>query len=129
MTNEEILGKIQTIAETDGRYKREAFLFVLVALEYTVSKLSERRHLTGQELARGMADFAREQYGFMAKVVLEKWGITATMDYGEIVYLLIDSGLLTKTETDSIEDFADVYDFNTEFDWNHLKPDSFSERF
>jgi len=128
MTNDEILKRIGDIAIKNGRYEKEAFLFVLVSLEYTVAKLPSRRHLTGQELAKGMADFAREQYGYMAKVVLEKWGITSTMDYGEIVYLLIESGLLTRTETDRKEDFADVYDFDTEFDWSHLKPNNLSER-
>ena len=129
MSNTEILERIGRIAEEDKRYNKEAFLFVLVALEYTVSKQSVRRHLTGQELAKGIAEFAREQYGYMAKMVLNNWGITNTLDYGEIVYLLIENGLLTKTEDDRKEDFAGVYDFDMEFDWKSQSSSDFPERF
>ena len=128
MSNTEILEKIGRIAEEYKRYNKEAFLFVLVALEYTVSKLSVRRHLTGQELANGIAEFAREQFGYMAKMVLNNWGITNTLDYGEIVYLLIENGLLTKTEDDRKEDFAGVYDFDMEFDWKSHSSSDFPER-
>ena len=129
LTNTEIIEHINKIAEEDKRYSKEAFVFVLVALEHTVSKLTVRRHLTGQELAKGIADFAREQYGFMAKSVLENWGITQTMDYGEIVYLLIEHGILTKTEKDKKQDFANVYDFDTEFQWKNNTITDFPERF
>ena len=129
MSNTEILERIGRIAEEDKRYNKEAFLFVLVALEYTVSKLSVRRHLTGRELAKGIAEFAREQYGYMSKMVLNNWGITNTLDYGEIVYLLIENGLLTKTEDDRKEDFAGVYDFDMEFDWKSQSSSDFPERF
>ena len=120
MSNAEILKRIATISEHDTRYKKEAYLFILVALEYTLSKLEVRRHLTGQELSRGIAGFAREQYGCMAKLVLENWGITSTGDFGEIVYLLIEHGLLSKTDEDSKEDFTEVYSFDDEFGWNNF---------
>jgi len=118
MSNTEILKRISSISEHDARFKKEAYLFILVALEYTLSKLETRRHLTGQELSRGIAEFAREQYGCMAKLVLERWGIASTNDFGEIVYLLIEHGLLSKTEEDSKEDFSDVYSFDEEFGWH-----------
>ena len=127
-SNAEILERIAKIAEEDKRYEKEAFLFVLVALEYTISKLKVRRHLTGAELAKGIAGFAREQYGYMARTVLENWGITITMDFGEIVYLLIEHGLLTKTDTDKKEDFAEVYDFRVEFDWKRMRSPDFPDR-
>ena len=117
ISNLELLRKITDTAEKDGRYRKEAFIFILTALEYTLSQLSERRHLTGQEFSKGIAKYAREQYGYLARTVLAHWGITSTRDYGEIVYLLIDIGLMNKTEEDSIEDFFDVYDFAKEFDW------------
>ena len=121
ITNLELLKKITDLAEKDGRYRKEAFIFILAALEYTLSKLSERRHLTGQEFSKGIAEYAREQYGYLAKTVLAHWGITQTRDYGEIVYLLIDIGLMSKTEKDTIEDFYDVYNFDEEFNWPNTK--------
>ena len=127
ISNLELLRKITDIAEKDGRYSKEAFIFILTALEYTLSQLSERRHLTGQEFSKGIAEYARDQYGYLARTVLAHWGVTTTRDYGEIVYLLIGIGLMSKTEEDTIEDFFDVYDFASEFEWPGAKPTDFSK--
>ena len=129
LTNIEILKRIDKITEEDKRYKKEAYLFILAALEYTLSKLPARRHLTGRELAIGIAEYARKEYGYMAKMVLEKWGVAKTIDYGEIVYHMIDQEIMTKTEDDKKEDFADVYYFEEEFHLKHLNPSDFPERF
>ena len=129
MSNTEILEKITRVAEKDGRYRKEAYFFILAALEHTVGKLPEIRHLSGAELARGIAECAREYYGYMARDVLEHWKIKKTLDYGEIVYLLIKEGIMSKTDGDRKEDFVEVYDFDTEFTWERSKPNSFPERF
>jgi len=129
ISNIELLRKISQIAEEDGRFSKEAFVFILAALEYTISKLHERRHLTGEEFSWGIAEYVREQYGYLAKTVLNTWGITKTLDYGEIVYLMIDKGLMSKTENDRKEDFDKVYDFDEEFAWEKSKPKQFPERF
>ncbi|MFC1528654.1 Minf_1886 family protein [Candidatus Latescibacterota bacterium] len=129
LSNIEIINRLDKIAEEDKRYRKEAYLFVLVALEHTVSKLPVRRHLSGQDLSKGIANFARQQYGYMAKTVLDRWGVRSTMDYGEIVYLMIEHGLLSKSGQDSKKDFAHVYNFDKEFSWNNVKPSKFPERF
>ena len=129
ISNIELLRKIAKISEKDGRYSKESFLFILASLEYTLSKLTKRRHLTGQELSKSIAEYAREQYGYLAKTVLNNWGLYTTLDYGEVVYLLINGGLMNKTEDDKKEDFADAYDFNEEFVWEKSKPKNFPERF
>ena len=49
ISNIELLRKISEISEKDGRYSKEGLLFILAALEYTISKLPERRHLNGQQ--------------------------------------------------------------------------------
>ena len=128
-SNIEILKSLNELAERDTRYRKDAYLFILAALEYTLSKLPRRRHLTGQELSKGIADYSREQYGYMARAVLEYWGIKSTLDFGEIVYLLINEGLMSKTKNDKIEDFANVYNFDEEFDWKKIKPSKFPQRF
>jgi len=129
MSNMDILDRVELIADTDGRYPKEALLFVMVALEYAVSQLPTRRHLSGQELSRGIAVFALDQFGYLAREVLGNWGITTTSDFGEIVYMLIDSGLLSKTEEDSKADFDGVFDFETEFVPDDIGPGEFPERF
>lgn len=67
-------------------------------------------HVTGQQLCHGILEYAQERWGLMAGVVLEKWNITATIDFGKMVYAMIDVGLFSKTESDSLEDFRNVFD-------------------
>ncbi len=129
MSNMEMIRRITRISEDDPRYRREAYLFVLAALEYTVEQLSEVRHVTGKELVQGIADYARKQYGYLAQTVLEHWGIRNTLDFGEIVFNMIREGLMRKTDDDRKEDFAGVYDFAAEFTWEKAKPTQFPTRF
>jgi uncharacterized repeat protein (TIGR04138 family) len=98
-------------------------------LEFVLSPSRPNPVMNGAELAWGIAEYAREHFGYMARDVLEHWKIRNTLDYGEIVYLLIKEGIMSKTDGDRKEDFADVYDFDTEFTWERSKPDSFPERF
>ena len=105
----------QQIGRQDGRYHERGYLFVLAALEYAQGKLPARRHLSGAELAWACRDFAREQFGLLAPTVLGHWGITSTEDLGQIVFALIDVGLLASQPTDKPEDFEHVYDFAAEF--------------
>jgi uncharacterized repeat protein (TIGR04138 family) len=71
-------------------------------------------HVTGQQLAEGCRDLARKEFGLMARTVFGRWGINSTDDLGEMVYNLIEVGLLKKTETDKKEDFHNVYDLDQE---------------
>ncbi|HNT34905.1 MAG TPA: hypothetical protein PKH07_07905 [bacterium] len=103
-------------------YRPEAYVFVLQGMQYTQKKLEKPRHLTGQEFARSLAAFARHLYGALAKDVLAEWGIKKTIDFGHIVYDLIEMGQMSKRPEDSLEDFRDIYDFDDElgsgFDWS-----------
>jgi uncharacterized repeat protein (TIGR04138 family) len=107
---------VDRILERDPRYPRQAYGFVMEALKHTTSKLPVRRHVTGQELSLGIRDFAVKQFGIAARLVFEQWGITRTRDFGEIVFNLVHAGLMRKTDEDRIEDFNEVFDFETEFD-------------
>ena len=101
----------QRIGRQDGRYHERGYLFVLAALEYAQGKLPARRHLSGAELAWACRDFALEQFGLLAPVVLAHWGITSTADLGRMVFTLIDVGLLARQPSDKLQDFDAVYDF------------------
>src|SRR3990167_813440 len=106
---------VEEIYLKDTRYKVDSYEFILQSLRFTQRKLKKHGHLGGKELAGGCAEFAIEQYGPMAKAVLKHWGITKTQDFGNIVNNMIDAKLLSKTESDSIEDFKDVYNFDIVF--------------
>jgi len=116
--------KLQSVVSKDRRYSMQSYQFIFEALDYTASQLGkkynssieEERHVTGQELSEGIKQFAMERFGYMTRIVLEQWGITKSGDFGEIVFNLVDSGLMGKTDTDSLDDFKELYDFYIEFD-------------
>ncbi len=86
------------------------------------SQLSQDdRHLSGQQLCFGLLDFAIDQYGMLAPVVLRHWNVQRTDDFGRIVFALIDLGVFRKSPTDSIEDFRSVYDFGEVFSTDVLR--------
>ncbi len=109
-TNENILQKMTEISQRDQRYPREALLFVLNGIQWSFVELGQRRHLSGQEFTEMLVAYARQEFGGLAHTVFQEWGIFSTSDLGEIVYLLIEAGLMTKQEEDSIEDFDNVLD-------------------
>lgn len=114
---ERMLKKIEEILEKEPKYKFEAYSFVMAGLHFTVSRLPAPRHVTGRELCEGLRDYALEQFGPLARTVLEYWGIQSTIDFGKIVFLLIGAELLKKTEEDSVHDFENIYDFNQAFQY------------
>lgn len=112
---ERMLKKIEKILSREPQYKFEAYSFVMAGLHFTVTKLPQPRHVKGQELCEGLRRYALEQFGPMARTVLQHWGIQSTADFGKIVFLLIEAKLLRKTEEDSLEDFNGVFDFEKAF--------------
>jgi len=107
---------LDRILARDNRYPRRAYLFVMEAVSYTVEKLPVRRHITGKELSLGIRDLAKERFGIAAKLVFDQWNITTTRQFGEMVFNLVNEGLLRKTENDAIEDFIEVFNFATAFE-------------
>ena len=92
MVTPQVLDKIRNeiiLSERDTRYKLEAYSFILRGLNFYHTKSGERRHFTGQELAKGLVEFAQKQFGPITYSVLRNWGVTKTDDLGNIVYNLI----------------------------------------
>lgn len=106
---------ILQITRRDGRYSPQAYYFIFDALDYTIQRMRKARHVTGKELLEGVRAYATESFGFLARTVLGEWGITATADFGEIVFNLVEAGLLSRTEKDTRADFAGIYDFDEAF--------------
>ncbi len=109
-------GIMDQIRLREPRFHESAYLFVLSALEFSQTRLTERRHITGAELARACRDLALERYGVMSRLLLEYWGVTSTADFGDIVFTLVDLGLLISQPTDTREEFVGVFDFDQEFE-------------
>jgi uncharacterized repeat protein (TIGR04138 family) len=112
---------IKEICINDQRYDADAYTFVREALDFTVKTLNKplngpERHISGQELLDGIRRFALQEYGPMSRTLLESWGINKTEDFGEIVFNLVESGKLGKTDHDKREDFANGYNFHEAFE-------------
>lgn len=115
---------LSQLAESDPRYPEKAYLFLLLALQRVIRRLPEPRHVSGRELTLGCRDLALELYGPMARTVLEHWRIHATRDFGDLVFNLLEAGVLSKSEEDAREDFEGIFDFEQVFDrsypWGRL---------
>ncbi|MBI2517367.1 MAG: hypothetical protein HYV95_10685 [Opitutae bacterium] len=114
---------VELICKEDNRFDRKAYTFVRQALDSTVKDLKKKQpdrttksqHVTGAELLEGIRAYALEQFGPLAKTVLNTWGITRCRDFGDIVFNLIEYNVFSKTENDRREDFADIYEFDEAF--------------
>lgn len=124
----------------DVRYDFDAYVFVFDALKYAQEEMGygvavdddgqiadageaddreageddppRERHVTGQELCEAMRQYSLQQYGLLARCVLDHWGIRSTSDFGEIVFNLIEIGQMRKTDQDRREDFDEVFPFD-----------------
>lgn len=113
--------EIDAIITNDGRYRMEAFGFLHEGLARAVQDIyGEKKvpngHVSGRQLCEGIRRLAIERWGMMAPIVLRKWGINGSIDFGNMVYLLIEHGFMRKTDEDSVEDFRDVFDLDKNFD-------------
>ncbi len=119
------------LVKTDPRYKLDAYIFVRDGLSYAQEILIDEvqgdeevsdvaaeegetepdRHLSGQQLCQALRLYAIDQFGYMAKTVLNSWGLQSTSDFGEVVYNMIEKELMKKSKTDRREDFDNVFDF------------------
>ena len=116
-SQEELLDKC---AQQNPSYPRAAYAFICNAV-HEISREMARlqhhkpRHITGQELCEGLRGLLLREYGRLASDVLSAWNISETADFGNIVYALVDIGLLSVSNEDSRTDFTDVFHFHDAF--------------
>lgn len=110
-----LVDPLSEIIRKDHRYPREAYEFVFEALEFTFEMIGKKRQVSGQELLEGIKKYAREKFGPLAPTVFHCWNVYKTDDFGEIVFRLVEAGLMSKTEEDSKEDFRNGFDFEKTF--------------
>ena len=114
--SEKLERSIEELARHDRRYAPGAYLLVFEGLESALSKIGTRRHVSPRELCEGIRDAAQEQWGLLARTVLETWNVHSTADFGDLVFNLISRGLLVAGEEDTRGQFEGVYDFLEAFD-------------
>ena len=114
--------QLETIAIQDGRYAPNAYRFIFDSLDYILLSLGRQhkpsgdRHISVNQLLEGVKDCALEHFGPLSRQVFEHWGVYRTEDIGEIVFNLVECGLLNKQDSDMKEDFVDGFDFRDVFE-------------
>ncbi|MHC4981693.1 MAG: Minf_1886 family protein [Planctomycetota bacterium] len=114
--------RMEEVILNDGRHPPEAYAFLQEGFRRAVRDVygdeepSPARHITGKQLCMALRELAVEKWGMLARTVLTRWNIRATIDFGNMVYLLVNNDLMGKRPEDSLEDFRDVYDFATAFE-------------
>tara|TARA_X000000368_G_C22872486_1_gene641532 strand:+ start:298 stop:720 length:423 start_codon:yes stop_codon:yes gene_type:complete len=112
-------------------YSPAAFSFVQEGLGYTAGLFADidfdesglgelGRHVSGRQLCMGLRDYAIEQFGLLAPVVLRNWGVFRTEDFGAIVFHMVELELLRTSPQDSEDDFRSVFQFDEVFHENEL---------
>lgn len=114
---------LQEVVEELGLYPAEAFRFVQEGLGYTVqfrhgevTEPDASHHVSGRDLCMGLRDVAWQRWGLLARLVLARWNILTTLDFGRIVFAMVEGDLLQKTHEDTLDDFRNVYEFLAVFD-------------
>ena len=110
---------IRDVLARDSRFDRAAYYFLRDALDYTL-KLRKKAtgaqgHITGQQLLEGLRQHALKTFGPMVPTVFEYWGVRSAADFGVMVFSLVESGIFGKTDSDSLDDFKNVYTFHDAF--------------
>jgi len=111
---------LDQIVATDTRFQRDAYVFMREALDFTQKQIGKEnqgkvRHVSGKELLDGLRQYALAQFGPMTITVFEEWGVHQCKDFGDIVFNMVEIGLLAKTEKDTRDDFQSGYDFTDAF--------------
>ncbi|NCW27848.1 MAG: hypothetical protein EBV83_06090 [Verrucomicrobia bacterium] len=110
------------IRATDPRFTPAAYHFIRQSLDHSIARFNRHgpekklAHVSGKELLEGFRDLALKEFGPMAKTVLGEWGILRCSHVGEIVFQLVQYGILGKSETDKRDDFQEIWTFSEAFE-------------
>ena len=112
---------INEIHHKDSRFGKGAYYFVREALDHTLKNLEKQKaknkgHVSGGELLNGIRDYALDRFGPMTLTLMTHWNINKCRDFGDIVFNLVDHGILGRTENDSLDDFEGGYNFKDAFE-------------
>jgi len=111
---------IREIHDQDNRFGNGAYYFIREALDHTLKSMEKNSqgkggHVSGNELLEGIREYALDRFGPMTLTLMDHWNIRKCRDFGEIVFNLVEHGILGRTENDSLEDFEGGYNFEQAF--------------
>jgi uncharacterized repeat protein (TIGR04138 family) len=113
---------LDEILANDSRYSLDAYLLVNDGLGYAHKVTGRKSPTSAWELLEAIRVLMIKRYGLMAKAVLASWGIKSTDDIGQVVLNLVNAGLIPREETEGLDKFHAVYDFEETFVTNYQFP-------
>ena len=122
MTEKNFPDIVKDIHAEDNKYGKGAYFFVREALDHTLksrnsSQNKKNGHVSGEELLEGIRIYALDRFGPMTMTLLNHWNINQCKDFGEIVFKLIDHGILGRTEMITFRLWVDIHSMRYS---NHL---------
>jgi uncharacterized repeat protein (TIGR04138 family) len=114
------LANLETLSG-ETRFSVNAFLFIREVVSAALMRAMEPvagdgvRHVSGGELLAAFRTLALERFGTRARATLRNWGIERCEDVGEIIFKMVEAGLLLAQPGDRREDFENGYPFSDAF--------------
>ena len=110
----QFMDAVQAVISRDNRYDIGAYYFLKDALDFTVKRVmenndGEHRHVSASELIYGFRDLALQEFGPMASTLMSEWDIKTSNDIGVMVFQLIEEGAFGKQDSDTEEDFTNIF--------------------
>jgi uncharacterized repeat protein (TIGR04138 family) len=116
---------IACLASEGTPYPPEAFLFLVEGLRFAERHIRHQRKRAGSvdavDLSWCLHDLAVYRFAESARAKLASWNIRQTQDFGHLVYRMVELGQMRTEDGDAIGDFADVFDFATEFNTSQFE--------
>lgn len=113
------LFEIACKAAEGTRYPAEAFVFLIQGIRFSEGHIRHERQSLGSldavDLSWCLHDFAVYRFAEGARSQLESWNIRGTRDFGHLVFRLVEIGEMRTDKGDSINDYADIFEFSEEF--------------
>ena len=113
---------LELLAEEKDLYPYEAYDFVSGLIKMMDDELQAQTesnpspNITAGQLCLRCVEFSCSVFGRMSRAVFSSWNIKTTNDIGNIVFHLIEAGVVGAAEGDRIEDFDNLFDMNSALD-------------
>ncbi len=110
----QFMDAVKAVITRDPKYDVGAYYFLKDALDFTVKRVmenndGEHRHVAASELLIGFRDLALQEFGPMASTMMDEWRLHSCTDIGTMVFQLIEEGVFGKQDSDTMEDFAELF--------------------
>lgn len=109
---------VELIIKKHPEYRADAYFFLHDTLQFSLKRRRKKAasaYLTTQELMDGFRLKVLQDFGPMSMTLLNYWGIKKCEDIGQMIFYLVEAGVLGKTQSDTLSSFSNIFDFEKEF--------------